>query len=63
MAEEMGLPFLGEIPILRELREGGDTASPIVVTMPDHPVSVAFKSIAAKVLEQVESRSQLVMTR
>ena len=57
MAEEMKLPFLGEIPIVRELREGGDTASPIVVTMPDHPVSVAFKSIAAKVLEAVEHRS------
>ncbi len=57
MAEEMGLPFLGEIPIVRELREGGDTARPIVVTFPDHPVSIAFKSIAAKVLEQVERRS------
>jgi ATP-binding protein involved in chromosome partitioning len=57
MAAEMKLPFLGEIPIVRELREGGDTASPIVVTMPDHPVSAAFKSIAAKVLEQVERRS------
>ena len=56
MADEMGIPFLGEIPIVRELREGGDTAHPIVVTLPDHPVSAAFKSIAAKVLEAVEHR-------
>ena len=56
MADEMNIPFLGEIPIVRELREGGDTAHPIVVTFPDHPVTAAFKSIAAKVLEAVEHR-------
>jgi ATP-binding protein involved in chromosome partitioning len=57
MADEMGIPFLGELPIVRELREGGDTARPLVAMQPDHPVSVAFKSIAGKVLEAIEHRS------
>jgi ATP-binding protein involved in chromosome partitioning len=54
MAREMGIPFLGELPIVREVREGGDTGNPFVVSNPDHPVSLAFKSIAKRVLEQIE---------
>jgi ATP-binding protein involved in chromosome partitioning len=57
MAREMGIPFLGELPIARELREGGDTARPLVAVNPEHPVSVAFKSIANKLLEQLEHRA------
>ncbi len=57
MAREMGIPLLGELPIVRELREGADTARPIVMTQPDHPVSAAFKSIAEKVLEAIEHRA------
>ena len=52
-ARELGVPFLGELPLLRELREGGDNARPIVAAMPEHPASAAFKSIAAKVIEQL----------
>jgi len=53
-AEELGVPFLGELPIVRELREGGDRATPIVATNPRHPVTAAFDAIAAKVINQVE---------
>ncbi|MGO9605520.1 MAG: P-loop NTPase [Candidatus Binataceae bacterium] len=53
-AQELGVPFLGELPIVRELREGGDNANPIVATNPRHPVTAAFGEIAAKVMEQVE---------
>jgi ATP-binding protein involved in chromosome partitioning len=53
-AAELGVPFLGELPLVRELREGGDHASPIVVAHPDHPVSAAFKAIAASIAERVE---------
>jgi MinD-like ATPase involved in chromosome partitioning or flagellar assembly len=42
------------LPLVRELREGGDHASPIVVAHPDHPVSAAFKAIAASIAERVE---------
>jgi ATP-binding protein involved in chromosome partitioning len=53
-AEELGVPFLGELPIARELREGGDRATPIVATNPRHPVTAAFDAIAAKVIKQVD---------
>ncbi len=53
-AEELGVPFLGELPIVREVREGGDNARPIVATQPTHAVAAAFKSIASRVIEQLE---------
>src|SRR5229473_769260 len=54
LARSLGVPFLGELPLVRELREGGDEASPIVAANPLHPVSVAFQSIAAKVIEELD---------
>src|SRR5215469_15373670 len=56
-ASELGVPFLGELPIVRELREGGDRSSPLVASNPRHPVSVAFDAIATRVMQQVERAS------
>lgn len=53
-ASELGVPFLGELPIVRELREGGDRSNPLVASNPRHPVSVAFDAIATQVMQQVE---------
>jgi ATP-binding protein involved in chromosome partitioning len=55
-AAELGVPFLGELPLVRELREGGDSASPIVAANPSHPVSEAFRQIAGKVIGRLEPR-------
>jgi ATP-binding protein involved in chromosome partitioning len=51
-ARVLGIPFLGEIPMVRQIREGGDTANPIVVAEPGHPVSTTLKSIAAALISQ-----------
>jgi ATP-binding protein involved in chromosome partitioning len=53
-AQQLGVPFLGELPIVRELREGGDTASPLVAMSPQHPVSVALKIIAGQLIERLD---------
>ena len=53
-ASELGVPFLGELPIVRELREGGDRSNPLVASNPRHPVSAAFDVIATRVMEEVE---------
>jgi ATP-binding protein involved in chromosome partitioning len=49
-ANVLGVPFLGEIPLVRQIREGGDTANPILAVDPGHPVSATFKSIAAGII-------------
>jgi ATP-binding protein involved in chromosome partitioning len=55
LATALDVPFLGEVPITRELREGGDSANPLVAAHPDHPVSDAFRSIAANVIAHLSS--------
>ena len=50
LASSLGVPFLGEVPITSELREGGDNANPLVAAHPEHPVSEAFRSVAANVI-------------
>ncbi|HKV54161.1 MAG TPA: Mrp/NBP35 family ATP-binding protein [Candidatus Binataceae bacterium] len=54
LAESLHVPFLGEIPIARQLCEGGDTATPLVVAEPGHPVSTVFKSIAANIISRLD---------
>jgi ATP-binding protein involved in chromosome partitioning len=52
-ASTLNVPFLGEIPMVRQIREGGDTANPIVVAEPGHPVSATFKTIAAAIITRL----------
>jgi ATP-binding protein involved in chromosome partitioning len=54
-AEMLGVPFLGEVPIDPQVVVGGDTGEPIVVSHPDSPAAQAFRDIAAKVAQQIES--------
>ncbi|HUY37198.1 MAG TPA: Mrp/NBP35 family ATP-binding protein [Candidatus Binataceae bacterium] len=56
LASEIGVPFLGAIPITRDLREGGDYARPLVGVRPDHPVSEAFIGIAERVMAEADRR-------
>ena len=45
--------FLGNIPIDQNVRIGGDTGKPIVVSYPDSPVAQALTEIAQKVAAKV----------
>lgn len=47
-AKRQNVPFLGEVPIFQEIREGGDQGNPIVAQKPGHPASQAFIAIAQK---------------
>jgi ATP-binding protein involved in chromosome partitioning len=49
MAQRFGIPFLGSLPLVRAIREGGDRGRPIVATDPDHPQTIAFLEIARRV--------------
>jgi len=55
IAQRYGVPVLGHIPLVLEVRTGGDAGKPIVVAHPEHPVSRAFMDIAEQVLEAVET--------
>ncbi|MDD5140590.1 MAG: Mrp/NBP35 family ATP-binding protein [Verrucomicrobiales bacterium] len=51
-AARQNAPFLGEVPIFTEIREGGDRGMPIVVSTPNHPAGKAFIQVAKTLLEK-----------
>jgi ATP-binding protein involved in chromosome partitioning len=53
VAQRMGVPFLGEVPIDPVVRAGGDSGRPVVVAEPDSPPAIAICDIAAKVAAAV----------
>jgi ATP-binding protein involved in chromosome partitioning len=54
-AERLGVPFLGEVPLDMAIRETSDAGLPIVASQPDSPHAEAYRTIAAKVREQLGS--------
>lgn len=48
-ADELKTRFLGQIPLVSDIREGGDSGEPIVVSQPDHIASKAFREIARSI--------------
>ena len=45
-AKRQGVPFLGEVPIFTEIREGGDKGLPVTVSAPESHPGQAFIQIA-----------------
>jgi ATP-binding protein involved in chromosome partitioning len=45
-AARQDVPFLGEVPLFTEIREGGDRGMPIVVSTPNHAAGRVFIQIA-----------------
>ncbi len=47
LAEELGVPLLGQIPLVQSIREAGDEGTPIALRA-GHPAAIFFDEIAAK---------------
>jgi ATP-binding protein involved in chromosome partitioning len=59
VAEEFGVPLLGQIPLEMETRKGGDAGVPIVVGQPTSAQAKAFREVAAAVMARVDAVSGL----
>ena len=57
MAAELGIPFIGRIPIYQPIREGSDTGIPLMISEPDSPAARAFMSAAERAAAQVSIAS------
>lgn len=57
LADELDVPFLGEIPLEPGVRIGSDTGEPITAVNPDHPVSQAFREVAKNLAAQVSIKA------
>jgi ATP-binding protein involved in chromosome partitioning len=47
------LPFLGEIPLFTEIREGGDQGVPVVVSQPESAAGQAFVAVGKSLRERL----------
>jgi len=52
-AEELGVDFLGDVPIDPRIVEGGDAGEPILACAPDSPASTAFRRLAGTVARKL----------
>ncbi len=52
-ADRQGTDFLGEIPLLLDIREAADAGAPIVAAAPDSAAAQAFAALAARVWGKV----------
>lgn len=52
-AVRLGIPFLGELPLDKRIRELADRGTPIVLKDPDSPVSKSFQEITRKLAAQI----------
>lgn len=56
-AAELGVPFLGEIPIETKIRIGGDRGTPIVTMEPDNEHAQSIRKIARNLAAQISIRN------
>jgi ATP-binding protein involved in chromosome partitioning len=49
LADELGVPLLGQLPLVPDLREGGDTGLPITITDPTSEVAGLFEALAKRI--------------
>ena len=54
-SEELGIPFLGEVPLDPRVTLGGDQGTPVVTFAPDSPASQALREVARNLIVQLEA--------
>lgn len=52
MSAQLGIPFLGEIPLVQSISEGGDSGEPVALNEKS-PEGIAFAKIAGEVAKQL----------
>jgi len=57
MATELGVPFIGRVPIYQPIREGSDAGVPLMISEPESPAARAFMHAAERAAAQVSIAS------
>jgi ATP-binding protein involved in chromosome partitioning len=63
LSEDLGIAFLGEVPIDPRVRAGGDEGQPIVEVAPDAPAAQALLAVAGKVAQQLSIQAMRIPLR
>lgn len=54
IAEEFGVPFLGEIPLSINIRQGGDAGRPVVAADPTSPQTAAIEAVTDAIIKEIK---------
>ncbi len=57
LAEELGVPLLGEVPIHARVQQLGESGTPVVLAEPDAPAGRALRALAEQVEREVAARA------
>jgi ATP-binding protein involved in chromosome partitioning len=57
MAQQLGVAFIGRIPIYQPIREGGDSGVPLMMSEPNSPAARAFMAAAERVAAEISIAS------
>lgn len=57
LANSLGIPLIGQIPLDPAVGSGGDTGNPVVVGRPEHASAIAFAAAASRIVELVPPAS------
>lgn len=58
LADELGVPLLGEVPLQPGLAQAADQGQPVLIEAPETPAAQALGAIAERVVEQAAARRQ-----
>jgi ATP-binding protein involved in chromosome partitioning len=61
IAEKLGTSLLGQVPLIPEIRAGGDVGEPIVVSNPTSHAAAVFREIAETLLARLKQPTTLRM--
>jgi ATP-binding protein involved in chromosome partitioning len=59
LAQELGVPLLGQVPLVPALREGGDSGTPIMISDPESEAAQAIDAVASELLKIAPPRIRL----
>jgi ATP-binding protein involved in chromosome partitioning len=57
MAADLGVPFIGRVPIYQPIREGGDSGMPLMIGDPESPAAKGFMAAAERLAAQISLAS------
>jgi ATP-binding protein involved in chromosome partitioning len=57
MARDLGVPFIGRIPIYQPIREGSDSGVPLMIAEPESPAALAFMGAAERMAAEISVAS------
>jgi ATP-binding protein involved in chromosome partitioning len=62
LADELDVPLLGKVPLAEDLRESADAGTPLVLSHPDAPASVAIRDAARGIIAATPQELPVMQT-